>query len=150
MNHFGDLLTARISDLSNPSVIGLDPRLKQIPEFIKDEALDEFGETFEAAAAAILMFNKGIIDAIYDIVPAVKPQIAFYECFGHEGIKAYQETVAYAKEKGMIVIGDAKRNDIGTTATAYAEAHIGMVDLFGEMTPVFDADSVTSHSIFGH
>jgi len=143
MNHFADLLTNRISELNNPSVVGLDPRLSQIPKFIKDEALEEFGETFEAAAASILIFNKGIIDAIADIVPAVKPQIAFYECFGHEGVKAYQETISYAKEKGMIVIGDAKRNDIGTTATAYAEAHIGMVDLFGEMAPVFDADAVT-------
>ncbi len=143
MLNFADRLVNRISDLGNPTVVGLDPRLSQIPDFIKEKALDEFGETFEAAAAAIFEFNKGIIDAIADIVPAVKPQIAFYECYGYEGFKAYEETVKYAQERGLIVIGDAKRNDIGTTATAYAEGHLGKVDLFGELTPSIDADALT-------
>jgi orotidine-5'-phosphate decarboxylase len=143
MLNFADRLVNRISDLGNPTVVGLDPRLAQIPEFIKEKALDEFGETFEAAAAAILEFNKGIIDAIADIVPAVKPQIAFYECYGYEGFKAYEETIKYAQKKGLIVIGDAKRNDIGTTATAYAEGHLGKVDLFGELVPSIDADALT-------
>jgi orotidine-5'-phosphate decarboxylase len=143
MSHFADRLINRISDLGNPTVVGLDPRLNQIPEFIKDKAIDEFGETFEGVAAAILEFNKGIIDAISDIVPAVKPQIAFYECYGHEGLRAYEETVQYAQEKGLIVIGDAKRNDIGSTAKAYAEGHLGLVDLFGEPTPSINVDALT-------
>ncbi len=143
MAHFADRLTNKISNLNNPTVVGLDPRLNQIPQFIKDEAINEFGETFEAAGATILEFNKGIIDAISDIVPAVKPQIAFYECYGHEGLKAYQDTVRYAQEKGMIVIGDAKRNDIGSTAKAYAEGHLGKVDLFGEPIPSINVDALT-------
>ena len=143
MIHFADRLTARISDLSNPTVVGLDPRLKQIPKFILENAVSELGETRVAAAKAILDFNKGIIDAIYDIVPAVKPQIAFYECYGHEGFAAYEETIRYAQEKGLLVIGDAKRNDIGSTATAYADGHLGMVDLFGEQAPSINADSLT-------
>lgn len=143
MTHFADHLTNKISDLNNPTVVGLDPRLNQIPQFIKDQATNEFGETFEAAGATILEFNKGIIDAISDIVPAVKPQIAFYECYGHEGLKAYQDTVRYAQEKGMIVIGDAKRNDIGSTAKAYAEGHLGKVDLFGEPIPSINVDALT-------
>jgi len=143
MIHFADRLTNKISDLNNPTVVGLDPRLNQIPQFIKDKATNEFGETFEAVTFAILEFNKGIIDAVSDIAPAVKPQIAFYECYGHEGLKAYEETVKYAQEKKMIVIGDAKRNDIGSTAKAYAEGHLGMVDLFGEPTPSINVDALT-------
>lgn len=143
MIHFGDKLTNRISALDNPTVVGLDPRLNQIPEFIIDNAINEFGETFEAAAHAIVEFNNGIIDAIFDIVPAVKPQIAFYECYGYYGLWAYEEAVKYAQEKGMLVIGDAKRNDIGSTAKAYAEGHLGLVDLFGEPTPSINADSLT-------
>ncbi len=128
MLHFGDRLTNRISELANPSCVGLDPRLDQIPTFIKQEAISEFGLGTEAVAEAIIEFNMGIIDAICDIVPAVKPQIAFYECYGHEGFRAYEQTVAYAQEKGLLVIGDAKRNDIGSTAEAYANGHLGMVD----------------------
>ncbi|MBN2087036.1 orotidine-5'-phosphate decarboxylase [Candidatus Peregrinibacteria bacterium] len=143
MINFADRLTNRISDLANPTVVGLDPRLSQIPEFITEDAIDEFGETFEAAANAILEFNKGIIDAISDIVPAVKPQIAFYECYGHYGLWAYEETTKYAQEKGMLVIGDAKRNDIGSTAKAYAEGHLGLVDLFGESIPSINTDALT-------
>jgi len=143
MIHFGDRLTNRISDLGNPTVVGLDPRLNQIPEFIIEKVIDEFGETTEAAAEAILEFNMGIIDAISDIVPAVKPQIAFYECYGYEGLRAYEETIKYAQEKGMIVIGDAKRNDIGSTAKAYAEGHLGNVDLFGTPTLSINADALT-------
>lgn len=143
MNNFADRLTDKISNLNNPTVVGLDPRLNQIPQFIKDKAIDEFGETFEAVAFAIFEFNKGIIDSISDIVPAIKPQIAFYECYGYEGLKAYQDTISYAQEKGMIVIGDAKRNDIGSTAKAYAEGHLGLVDLFDKPTPSINADALT-------
>jgi len=143
MIHFGDRLTNRISDLSSPIVVGLDPRLNQIPQFIKDSALEEYGENTEAVAESIIDFNMGIIDAIFDIVPAIKPQIAFYECYGHHGLRAYEETIRYAQEKGMLVIGDAKRNDIGSTAEAYANGHLGMVDVFGTPEPIIDADSLT-------
>jgi len=143
MNHFGDRLTERISALANPTVVGLDPRLPQIPQFILDEVIDEFGETKEAAAEAIIRFNQGIIDAIADIVPAVKLQIAFYECFGSQGMRAYEETTTYAHSKGLIVIGDVKRNDIGSTAKAYAEGHIGTVNLFDERVPGIDSDAIT-------
>lgn len=149
MIHFGDKLTNKISDMGNPICVGLDPRLNQIPAFIKERAVDEFGETTEAACEAILEFNMGIIDAIHDIVPAIKPQIAFYECYGYEGVRAYEETIAYAQEKNMLVIGDAKRNDIGSTAKAYAEGHLGKVDLFGEPTSIIDADSLTVTPFLG-
>jgi len=143
MQHFGDRLTIRISELNNPTVVGLDPRLKQIPEHILENAQEEYGDTTEGAAEAILDFNMGIIDAIHDIVPAVKPQIAFYECYGHHGLRAYEETVRYAQEKGLLVIGDAKRNDIGSTAEAYANGHLGTVDVFGEEQKTIDADCMT-------
>jgi orotidine-5'-phosphate decarboxylase len=143
MIHFADRLTNRIAELSNPTVVGLDPRLAQIPKFIKANTVEEFGETTEAAAEAIIDFNMGIIDAVSDIVPAVKPQIAFYECFGHQGFRAYEETCRYAQEKGMIVIGDAKRNDIGSTAQAYADGHLGTVDLFGTQASTIDTDALT-------
>lgn len=141
--HFADQLTHRISKLSSPICVGLDPRLEQIPEFILSKAIDEYGQTLEAAAEAIIEFNYGIIDATADLVPAVKPQIAFYEQYGHHGYRAYEETVAYAKEKGLLVIADGKRNDIGSTATAYAKAHLGEIKLFGNFEPVTAADSLT-------
>ncbi len=143
MLHFADRLTNRIATLSNPSVVGLDPRLAQIPEFIQDQAVEMYGETPEAAAEAIIQFNKGLIDALYDVVPAIKPQIAFYECYGHHGFRAYEETIRYAQEKGILVIGDAKRNDIGSTAEAYAKGHLGRVDLFGEASSTINADALT-------
>lgn len=141
--HFADQITNRIHQLNSPICVGLDPRLGQIPEFIKEKAIDEFGPTKEAAAHAIVEFNKGIIDAVADLVPAVKPQIAFYEMYGHHGMWAYEETTKYAQEKGLLVIGDAKRNDIGSTATAYAQAHLGQVDLFGNPEPAINADCLT-------
>lgn len=143
MKNFADKLTERISELSNPTVVGLDPRLGQIPAFIREGARKEFGDTTAAVAKAIFDFNKGIIDAVCDIVPAVKPQIAFYECYGHRGFRAYEETVKYAQEKGLLVIGDAKRNDIGSTAEAYAAGHLGTVDVFGAATRIIDADALT-------
>jgi len=143
MEHFADKLTNLISKLNNPTVVGLDPRLSQIPEFIRANAQKEFGNTTQAVAKAIFDFNKGIIDAVHDIVPAVKPQIAFYECYGHHGFRAYEETVRYAQKKGMLVIGDAKRNDIGSTAEAYAAGHLGSVDIFGTPTSIVNADALT-------
>ncbi len=143
MQHFADRLTNRISALGNPTVVGLDPRLNQIPEHILANVQEEYGDTTEAAAEAIIDFNMGIIDAISDIVPAVKPQIAFYECYGHHGLRAYEETVRYAQEKGLLVIGDAKRNDIGSTAEAYAKGHLGSVDVFGSPQKTIDVDCLT-------
>ena len=110
-----DRLIRKIVETKNPTVVGLDPKLEYIPEELKAEAYAKYGKTLEGAAEAILSFNKGIIDAICDVVPAVKPQCAFYERFGWQGMKALAETIAYAKEKGMFVIIDGKRNDIGST-----------------------------------
>lgn len=143
MQNFADRLTNRISELGNPTVVGLDPRLNQIPEHILANVKEEYGNTTEAVAEAIIDFNMGIIEAISDIVPAVKPQIAFYECYGHQGLRAYEETVRYAQEKGLIVIGDAKRNDIGSTAEAYANGHLGFVDVFGSPQKTIDVDCLT-------
>lgn len=140
---FSDSLTARIQKLSNPTVVGLDPRLNQIPKFIQEAAMQTYGKTLEGAAEAIVEFNMDIIDAIADIVPAVKLQIAFYECYGFYGVRAYEDTISYAKEKGLLVIGDAKRNDIGSTAEAYAKGHLGKVDVFGDQLPAFDVDALT-------
>ena len=144
MQHFGDRLTNRISELSNPTVVGLDPRLDKIPSFIKEAAIKQYGgENLEAVSASLIIFNVGIIDAISDIVPAIKPQIAFYEQYGHAGLFAYEQTIQHAQKKGMIVIGDAKRNDISSTAEAYANGHLGLVDLFGTPTPSINADALT-------
>lgn len=149
MPHFGDQLSYRIKELGNPSVVGLDPRLDKIPNYLKDEAIRKFDKTPQAAAEAIWMFNQGLIDTLSDIVPAVKPQIAFYECFGHHGLEAYERTIAYAQKKGMLVIGDVKRGDIGSTAEAYAEGHLGKVDLFGTPTSILNADAITVNPYLG-
>ncbi|MFH0820414.1 MAG: orotidine-5'-phosphate decarboxylase [Candidatus Peregrinibacteria bacterium] len=145
MTHFADQLTHRIHQLNNPTVVGLDPRLNQIPEFIRKKSSKQFSSETEAAAHAILEFNKGIIEAVADIVPAVKPQIAFYECFGPHGLWAYQETVKAAKSKGLLVIGDVKRGDIGTTAEAYAQAHLGGLEMAADavtVVPFFGTDGI--------
>jgi len=126
-----DRLVTKIRDLSAPIVVGLDPRPEQIPSHIKDETFAREGRTPRAVAEAFLLFNKGIIDQIYDIVPAVKPQIAMYEQLGPIGIDAYFRTIRYAKEKGLIVIGDIKRGDIASTAEAYSTAHIGKLNIEG-------------------
>lgn len=143
MKHFGDQLVNRISKLSNPTVVGLDPRMDKIPDVIKKGTIKKFGETLEAVSVVLIVFNTGIIDAIADIVPAVKLQIAFYEMYGHAGLFAYEQTIQYAKKKGLLVIGDAKRNDISSTAEAYAEGHLGLVDVFGKPTATINADALT-------
>lgn len=152
--HFADELIKAIQTKGNAICVGLDPRLNKIPAKIKQRAILECeGTPFKAAADAIVEFNKGIIDAVADLVPCVKPQIAFYEIFGHEGIRAYEETLRYAKSKGLITIADAKRNDIGTTAEAYAQAFLGEVSIFENenevVMPVFDADSITINPYLG-
>jgi len=144
-----DKLIDKINELNAPIVVGLDPRLSQIPNHIKESIYEEQGKTPAAAAAAIFAFNLAIINSIYDIIPAVKPQIAMYERFGPEGIACYRETVAYAKSKGLIVIGDIKRGDIASTAEAYSDAHLGKTDVEGEDIPIFDTDFITVNPYMG-
>lgn len=141
--HFADRVNAAVTAKKSAICVGLDPRLEQIPQFIKDQALRENKGPLAAAAEAILEFNKGIIDAVHDLVPVVKPQIAFFEQYGYEGMRAYEETLWYARDKGLLTIADIKRGDIGTTAEAYAKAFLGKVDVFGKEVFSFDADAVT-------
>ncbi len=123
-----------IQEKQSPIVVGLDPRLGQIPDTIKSKYFKTYGKTFKAAAEAIVEFNMVIIDAVADIVPAVKPQVAFYEQYGIEGLEAYKRTCDYAQEKGLIVVGDIKRGDIGSTSDAYADGHLGETEVEGENT----------------
>ena len=144
-----DRLIENIIEKQNPTVAGLDPKLDYVPASIKNACFEKYGKTLEGAAAALLEFNKAIIDRIYDIVPAIKPQAAYYEMYGWQGVKALSETIAYAREKGMFVITDGKRNDIGTTMEAYAVAHLGAVDVAGESVEAFGADALTVNGYLG-
>lgn len=144
-----DILIEKIKKMQNPTVAGLDPNLSKIPSYIIKKAVEKHGAGPEAAAAAILEFNIGLIDALYDIVPAVKPQCAYYEMYGWQGMKALSETIAYAKSKGMFVITDGKRNDIGTTMEAYAAAHLGKVTMEGASFEPFGADALTVNGYLG-
>ncbi|HEX2938301.1 MAG TPA: orotidine-5'-phosphate decarboxylase [Ruminiclostridium sp.] len=144
-----DLLIKKIKQLENPTVAGLDPDFGKIPQYIKDQAVSEYGETLEAAADAICKFNFGLIDALCDIVPAVKPQCAYYEKYGWQGMRALAKTIEYAKSKGMFVITDGKRNDIGTTMEAYAAAHLGSVSVNSKGTEPFGADALTVNGYLG-
>lgn len=142
-------LIKKIDSVKNPTVVGLDPVLGKLPSFIKDSAAEQFGKTPKAAGEALFEFNRRIIDAVCDIVPAVKPQSAFYELYGAEGIIALEKTCAYAAMKGLYVILDAKRGDIGSTAAAYSSAFIGKTDLFGEHVSLSAADALTVNPYFG-
>jgi len=142
-------LVEKIEKLSAPIVVGLDPMLDYIPSHILREAYLEKGENLEGAAEAIWQYNKGIIDATYDLIPAVKPQIAMYEQFGIEGLKAFKKTVDYCKEKDLVVIGDIKRGDIGSTSAAYAIGHLGKVTIGGKDYRGFDEDFVTLNPYMG-
>ncbi len=142
-------LVASIKKKQAPIVVGLDPMLDYIPEHLQKEAFEKYGETPEGAAEAIWQYNKGLIDAIADLVPAVKPQIAMYEQFGLEGVKAFQKTVNYSKEKGLIVIGDIKRGDIGSTSAAYAVGHLGKVKIGSKSYAGFDEDFATVNPYLG-
>lgn len=142
-------LISKIKKLNAPIVVGLDPMLSYVPEFILDKAIKEQGETLEAAAEAIWQYNKGIIDAIYDLVPAVKPQIAMYEQFGIPGLMAYKRTVDYCKSKDLVVIGDIKRGDIGSTSAAYAVGHLGKVQVGSKTYAGFDEDFATVNPYLG-
>ncbi|MCL1823921.1 MAG: orotidine-5'-phosphate decarboxylase [Oscillospiraceae bacterium] len=144
-----DRLIEKIVQTQNPSVVGLDPKLEYIPEFIKEKAFAKHGETLKGAAKAYLEFNKGIIDAIYKIVPAVKPQSAFYEALGTAGIKTLHKTCEYAKKRGMYVIMDGKRNDIGSTAEGYAQAYLGKVQIGDNEFSPFPTDALTVNGYLG-
>ena len=144
-----DRLIEKIVEKQNPTVAGLDPKLAYIPEYIKEESFKKYGKTLEGAADAILTYNKGLIDELYDIVPAVKPQCAYYEMYGWYGVRALAETIKYAKSKGMFVITDGKRNDIGTTMEAYAIAHLGETDIDGEKEEAFGGDALTVNGYLG-
>lgn len=142
-------LISNIRRTNAPIVVGLDPMLSYIPEHIQKKAFAEFGETLEGAAEAIWQFNKEIIDKTYDIIPAVKPQIAMYEQFGIPGLISFERTVKYAKEKGLVVIADVKRGDIGSTSAAYAAAHLGHVEVGSRSCTAFDGDFATVNPYLG-
>ncbi|MCL2420393.1 MAG: orotidine-5'-phosphate decarboxylase [Defluviitaleaceae bacterium] len=145
-----DRLVSRIIELQSPIVVGLDPRLSQVPGFIKEAVFADKGKTPAAVADIFYRFNKEIIDHIYDLVPAVKPQIALYEQLGIPGIDCYLKTIEYAKSKGLLVIGDVKRGDIASTAEAYSHGHIGMVDIEGTSHTIFNEDFITVNPYMGH
>ena len=145
MKNAMDRLISKVKETNNPTVMGLDPRYDMIPESIRAK----YSQDIEGACRSILEFNKGLIDSVYDIVPAVKPQIAFYEMFGIEGIKVFNETCKYAKQKGMIVIADIKRGDIGSTAAGYSNAYLGKTPIGEEKVSIYDVDFVTVNPYLG-
>ncbi len=142
-------LIDRITDTGAPVVVGLDPNLEFVPDQIKKQAYESEGETLEGAAKAIFDFNKGIVDAVSDIIPAVKPQIAMYEQYGLPGLKAFKDTVDYCHEKGLLVIGDVKRGDIGSTSASYAKAHIGKIQVGSKTYEPFAEDFATVNPYLG-
>ena len=142
-------LIDKIQKTGAPIVVGLDPTMKFVPEHIQKKAFAEYGETMKGAAEAVWQYNKAIVDAIYDLIPAVKPQIAMYEQFGVEGLIAFQKTVDYCKQKDLVVIGDVKRGDIGSTSDAYAVGHLGQVKVGNTMCRGFDEDFVTVNPYLG-
>ena len=142
-------LVEQIQKKDAPVVVGLDPMLGYVPEHLTKKAFEKYGETLEGAAEAIWQYNKGIVDAVYDLIPAVKPQVAMYEQFGIPGMIAFKKTVDYCKEKGLVVIGDIKRGDIGSTSTAYAVGHLGKVTVGSKQYYGFDEDFVTVNPYLG-
>ncbi len=151
MKNFADQLVRRIAELDNPTVMGLDPKLDYIPQLLIDQAKDEYPDDMEKASAhAIWLFNKALIDAVCDIVPAIKPQFAYYELYGIEAVKVLNKTIEYAQSKEMLVIGDCKRNDIGATSTAYAEGIIGSTEIIGgERVSMTGCDCATVNAYLG-
>ncbi len=142
-------LISKIRKTNAPIVVGLDPMMKYVPEHIKKAAFAEYGETLEGAAEAIWQFNKGIVDAVCDLIPAVKPQSAMYEQFGVPGMAAFKKTIDYCHEKDLVVIGDVKRGDIGSTSEAYAVGHLGKVQVGSSSYSGFDEDFVTVNPYLG-
>ena len=144
-----DKLIEKIRETNAPVVVGLDPMLSYIPQMIMAKAMGEYGESLEAAAEAVWQFNKAIVDNLYDLIPAVKPQIAMYEQFGVPGLAVYEKTVAYCQKKGLIVIGDIKRGDIGSTSAAYAAGHLGSVQVGSRSFSGFHEDFATVNPYLG-
>ena len=144
-----DILQEKIREKKNPTVAGLDPRIEYVPAHIQKKSFEQYGETLAGAADAVWQFNQGLIDALCDIVPAVKPQSAYYENMGWQGMAVMEKTIQYAREKGLYVIADIKRGDIGSTATAYAEGWLGVTKVGSVECPVFDADCVTLNGYMG-
>lgn len=144
-----DRLLKKIAEMQNPTVAGLDPKLDFVPEYIRKETFKEYGHTLKGAAKALLTFNKGLIDALCDIVPAIKPQCAYYEMYGYHGVKTLYKTMEYAKKKGMLVITDGKRNDIGTTMEAYAIGHLGETPIGDQTETGFPGDCLTVNGYLG-
>jgi len=144
-----DQLIKKIKETNAPIVVGLDPTLSMIPEWILERSFEEYGETLEGAAQALWLFNKEIIDNTYDLIPSVKPQVAMYEQFGLPGLVTFKKTIDYCKEKGLVVIGDIKRGDIGSTSAAYAVGHIGKVRVGSREYYPFDEDFITVNPYLG-
>ncbi len=144
-----DVLQDKIRKLKNPTVAGLDARIEYVPEHIRRAAFEEYGVGRRGAAEAVYQFNAGLIDALCDVVPAVKPQSAYYENMGWQGMEVLERTIAYAKSRGLFVIADVKRGDIGSTAAAYAEGWLSGAKIQGEVFPAFDADCVTLNGYMG-
>jgi len=142
-------LIKKIEETNAPIVVGLDPKMQFIPKHIQEKAFAKYGETLDGAGEAIWQFNKQIVDAIFDLIPAVKPQVAMYEQFGIPGMIAFKKTVDYCKEKGLIVIGDIKRGDIGSTSEAYAIGHLGKVKIGNTEIAPFDEDFITVNPYLG-
>lgn len=140
---FIDKLIKKITLTKNPSIIGLDPRIEYVPNCIKDKIFEEKGKNLDSAAYAIWEFNKALIDSFYDLVPAIKPQLAYYEMYGLKGIETFYKTVEYAKSKDLIVVADGKRNDIGATCEAYSSAYLGKVMIDQNEEKAFDVDALT-------
>ena len=149
MKAFADRLMDAIDAKENPSCVGLDPRLNLIPKSLRERSREKLGETFDAVAECFLEFNMAIIDAVRDEVPAVKPQIAFYEAYGAPGVGAFQKTVEYARKRGLLVIEDAKRGDVGETAKAYSDGHIGKVASWKRAEESYDVDAITVNPYLG-
>ncbi len=142
-------LIEKIIEMKNPTVAGLDPKLDYVPQYIRTRCFEKYGRTLEGAAEALYEFNTGLIDALCDIVPAVKPQMAYYEMYGWQGVRTFARTVEYAKSKGMYVITDGKRNDIGATMDAYAAGHLRITDIDREQIAAFGADALTVNGYLG-
>lgn len=144
-----DSLISKITDMQNPTVLGLDPKLDYIPADLKNEAYRAHGKTLEGAADALLRFNKALIDAVHDIIPAVKPQAAYYEMYGWQGVRTLAETISYAHSKNMFVIVDGKRGDIGSTMEAYADGWLGITEVEGNPFTPFGGDALTVNGYLG-
>uniref|UniRef100_UPI002F3F1563 orotidine-5'-phosphate decarboxylase n=1 Tax=Anaerosporobacter sp. TaxID=1872529 RepID=UPI002F3F1563 len=144
-----DILISKIMETKNPTVMGLDPKLDFIPDYLKEAAYQEHGKTLEGAADAVLRFNKELIDSVYDIIPAIKPQAAYYEKYGWQGVRTLAETISYAKSKGMFVIVDGKRGDIGSTMEAYADGWLGTTEVEGNSFTPFGGDALTVNGYLG-